>query len=179
MPGFTNPTTTFEDISVQLYGYQKRTRSLSIPDNGATLAEVEAMVTAICAGSTMGCLSWTFKGTKHYVSYGQVTVYDDAHDENMTARLLFQDLTDPTKPEVSIQIPAPNHNLFSNGVIFDDGSVLGAPMIAAILVCLNAPTGAPLASYSFVGGYLNTASASEKRALPNVSDPAGSPPAPA
>jgi len=91
---------------------------------------------------------------------------------------VFQDPTDITKPEVVISVPAPNHNLFSNGVIFDDTSTLGAPMIAAILVCLNAPTTLPNAAYVLVGGYLNTASAAEKRALPQISDPAASPPAP-
>lgn len=178
MPGFSSPTVSFNDIFVELYGYMKRTRGVSIPDNGATLTEVTTMVTAICNASNMGCLSWNFKGVKRYISYGQVAVYDEAHDENMTLRMLFQDLTDPTKPEVTIQVPAPNHNLFSSGVIFDPASTLGAPMVAAIIVCLNAPTGAELASYSFVGGYLNTASGNEKRALPSITDPASSPPAP-
>lgn len=178
MPGFASPNVKFSDISLQLYGYQKRVRYVSVPDNGGTEAEVTAMVAAISNASNMGALAWNFKGTKNYISYGQVLVYDEAHDENMTLRMIFQDLTDPTKPEVTIQVPAPNHNLFVSGVIFDPTSTLGAPMVAAILVCLNGPTGAANASYSLVAGALNTASAKEKRAIPNISDPAASPPAP-
>lgn len=178
MPGFTGATVTFNDFSMQFYGYQKRKRSTSVPDNGLTLGEATALATAIGNASNMGVLSWNFAGVKRYISFGQVVVYDEAHDENMTLRMLFQDLTDPSKPEVSVQVPAPNHNLFVSGVIFNPASTLGAPMVAAILVALNAPTALPLASYSFVGGYLNTARGAELRALPSISDPAGSPPAP-
>lgn len=173
MPDFQGnvPTVVFKDISVELYSYKKTKRTLSIPDNGATDTEILEAVTAVGNSSNMGVLSWSSQGTKTYIYQGQVNVNDDTHTDTETLRLIFQDATDLTKPEITISVPAPKRAMFKNGVIFDEASVLGASLVLKLLVLFNAPTALPLASYTFRGGALNTASALEKRSLPVISDP--------
>jgi hypothetical protein len=169
MPGFgtATPVEVTEDVTLSFYGYSRRERGFSFPDNGGTLVQATAVVQALSLLTNMGLLWWNFRGIRRYVEEGQVGVRDEAYGESETATLIWQDPGNAANPEVSIRIPAPGAEIFKSGVLVDEAQALVAPAITAMNVWLNASG----AGYGFKGGYKNTARRNEKRAMPNIVDP--------
>lgn len=187
MPSFPSGAavrTTVSDISLTYLGIEGKQairRLTKMPASGVTVAMMDTLASASAGLSNAALLRYQGLGIKKEIAVNQVLVYDENHGMNEDLIVTFQ--KEDTLDTFDWRIPAPDAGLFYNGVILKSGddAVQGA-RIVAMLNAVAAIVNVGLADgveWSYVSGYLSSATSQEKRVVPPVANieepPAGSP----
>jgi hypothetical protein len=172
MPGFggATPIVTAQAFVAELVGYSGETRSTGIgrPPTSVTKAQYVALANAIGEVSNMGLFRWQGGGDSQQIPIRLATAYDELHDENRTLIVTFQDAN--STDQHTARIPAPDAGLFVGGVRLNDPSedTRIQTLVSAFTTVLNAGG----ANYGYASGYLDSATAAERRKRPMAAEPA-------
>jgi hypothetical protein len=186
MPSFPGGATIVEkrpDISLTYIWLDGTRATRHVPDIAAAVSEaqMDTLASASAGLSNAGLIRYQGVGVSKEIALNSVLIYDEAHSISDDLVVTFQ--KEDTLDTWQYRIPAPDAALFVGGITLKPGNdAVQGTRIVAMLNAVSAVRNVGLTSgeqWVFVSGYLSTAKAKERRAVPPVANieepPAGTP----